>query len=200
MVLVGIALGQEAIVEAEERPHIPVRILDYADIPTAAIARAQRLASDLYRDIGIRTTWKSTLRPATPSNGPAEPVDVNERFVIILTPKMTALLPAPSSAMGMAAATPNEGGRVAYVFFERLRQAARQARSHAMDVMGLVIAHELGHLLLPAGSHAQRGLMRAVWSLEDLGHIGHKSRFEFTATHAELIYQRLGPPQLRSLD
>jgi hypothetical protein len=200
VVLLGIVWGQEAVAEAEDRPDISVRILDYANIPTAAVARAQQVASDLFRRIGVCLTWKQTLRPAQPSDGIAEPIDVNERFVNVLTSSMTARLPAPPGALGTAAVTPNEGGRVAYVFFERLLQSARQAQSHAMDVMGLVIAHELAHLLLPAGSHVQRGLMRAAWSLEDLGHIGHQSRFEFTPTHAGLIYERLAHQPLRSLD
>ena len=34
-------------------------------------------------------------------------------------------------------------------------------------VLACTIAHELGHLLLPAPSHAPEGLMRACWSRDE---------------------------------
>jgi hypothetical protein len=60
-----------------------------------------------------------------------------------------------------------------------------------MDLMGIVIAHELGHLLLPDGMHGQTGLMRAVLPLEDLRSPGFEP-FAFTETQAHDIRSMLG--------
>lgn len=58
-----------------------------------------------------------------------------------------------------------------------------------MDVMGLVMAHELGHLLLPHDSQSRSGLMRANWRVEDLR--VDRGPLEFTRTQAEVIRQAL---------
>ena len=35
-------------------------------------------------------------------------------------------------------------------------------------LLGAAMAHEIVHMLLPVGSHAESGLMRPQWSTEDL--------------------------------
>jgi hypothetical protein len=35
-------------------------------------------------------------------------------------------------------------------------------------MVGGVMAHEIGHLLLGSNSHSETGLMREIWSLKDL--------------------------------
>ena len=36
------------------------------------------------------------------------------------------------------------------------------------DLLGLAMAHELGHLLMGTNEHAARGLMRAIWTRTEL--------------------------------
>jgi hypothetical protein len=52
---------------------------------------------------------------------------------------------------------------VAYVFYDRVRDFDRRGRIDTWIVLGYVIAHELGHLLLPVNSHASDGIMQADW-------------------------------------
>jgi hypothetical protein len=92
--------------------------------------------------------------------------------------------------VGMAAVTPEDGGRIAYILFDRVCHVAGASASDSMDVMGLVMAHELAHLLLPYGSHARTGLMRATWAVTDLRDSAHL-RFDFTRAQADSINQRL---------
>ena len=69
----------------------------------------------------------------------------------------------------------------------------RQAVRFALDtgaVLGHTIAHEVGHLLLPRGTHGPAGLMRATWRMEDMrdaaqGHLG------FSPAEAAIIRARL---------
>ena len=54
----------------------------------------------------------------------------------------------------------NSDARRVYVFWERVGPAVnRQAVAHG-DALGVVIAHELGHVLMPARSHSQTGIMQ----------------------------------------
>jgi hypothetical protein len=45
---------------------------------------------------------------------------------------------------------------------------ARGASSEYSTLLGRAIAHELGHLLLGRSRHSSNGLMRAVWSQEEI--------------------------------
>jgi hypothetical protein len=45
---------------------------------------------------------------------------------------------------------------------------ARGAATDGRRVLGLSIAHEIGHLLLNTTEHAKAGLMRADWSRNEL--------------------------------
>jgi hypothetical protein len=51
----------------------------------------------------------------------------------------------------------------AYIFYDRVFDHARMTGSDVSRLLAGVIAHEVGHLLLPALSHAPSGIMRAHW-------------------------------------
>jgi len=57
---------------------------------------------------------------------------------------------------------------MATVFADRVRDIARAAGIDQRVLLGLAIAHEIGHLLLSTNTHAATGLMRARWSQADL--------------------------------
>jgi hypothetical protein len=59
------------------------------------------------------------------------------------------------------------GGDTAYVVYERVKQYATDRRYGLSAVLGLVMAHEIGHLLIGDRAHATIGLMRAAWSDKD---------------------------------
>jgi predicted Zn-dependent protease len=48
----------------------------------------------------------------------------------------------------------------AYIFMKRLEHAARRQGRDFNAVLGRVLAHEVGHLLLPGRGHSNRGIMR----------------------------------------
>jgi hypothetical protein len=45
---------------------------------------------------------------------------------------------------------------------------SRRTGLDAPELLGRAIAHEIGHLLLRAPGHAQSGLMRPLWTDEEL--------------------------------
>jgi hypothetical protein len=53
-------------------------------------------------------------------------------------------------------------------------------------ILGHVIAHEMGHLLLPPNSHSQSGVMNADWDSEQLLRMV-KGLLQFTPEQGELI-------------
>jgi hypothetical protein len=72
-------------------------------------------------------------------------------------------------ALGMAAIDMvARAGTVAMVYSENVTALARAALTSPIDLLGRAMAHEIGHLLIGTNRHAARGLMRAVYSRDEL--------------------------------
>ena len=56
------------------------------------------------------------------------------------------------------------------------------------EVLGLVIAHEVGHLLLPDDAYSAHAIMRTSFDLRS------RQRPYFSRTESDLLLARLGPP------
>ena len=61
-------------------------------------------------------------------------------------------------------------GRLATVYPDRVARLAEWAGVNSSVLLGRVIAHEVGHLLLGTTDHSPNGLMRARWSKLHLAH------------------------------
>jgi hypothetical protein len=203
IVLLTVGCGFEDVSIAAEQQDVPavtIRIFDYARIPNELVTRAQHLVSDVYGDIGVQTDWAETIRSTEPwRDDEAHVIDSKELLVIILSPDMSSRKMVATDVVGTAAVTIREGGRVAYVLFDRVCTVAARSARNTMDVMGLVIAHELAHLLLPYGSHSESGLMRAQWSVEEL-RSASRELFEFTRAQGVVIREMLSGRSKRAAD
>jgi len=80
-------------------------------------------------------------------------------------------------------------GDHAGVFLSRVRQtAARNTGTiEVSDLLGYVMAHEIGHLLLHSTTHSSEGLMRAEYRPADLKKAGQR-QLKFTPEQAEVIH------------
>lgn len=150
--------------DGDEERAVCIRIHDYAHIEDAALARAQEVVSGMYGAIGVRTDW---LEPLQQSDGVFDRVGAldstpSDLVVIILTSAMADRV-IPDGTIGFAAVERGVGGRVAYVIYDRVRDFAGDTTVDDMRMMGIVMAHEIGHLLLTHQSHSAGGLMRGRW-------------------------------------
>jgi hypothetical protein len=64
--------------------------------------------------------------------------------------------------------TGTASGVLATVYLDRVERLAAVAQVRAADLLGHAIAHEIGHLLLGSTTHSATGLMRAVWSRDEI--------------------------------
>ena len=172
-------------------PEVRIRILDYARITNDVLAQAQQRVTDIYKVIGVQMRWQVTVCPPDPSSAVADTLTEPSEFVlIVLNPHMSRRLRVAPDVLGLAIVPPQGGGRIAYVLFDRVTRVARAARSDVTDVLAKVMAHEIGHLMLPDGSHSGNGLMRADWNIKELHRPLHR-KFEFTTSQGETIRRRL---------
>lgn len=175
--------------EAGDEAVIRVRLYNYAGLTPEAITDTQRSAARFYSQIGVTIDWAPTYGSRGRKGREREMGPLQDFTINILSHSMTARTPWPPDALGAAVVAPEGGGSIAYVLYDRLKTAAAASHWSTTDLLALVVAHELGHLLLPPGSHSE-GLMRGGWDVSELRQM-HLDDLTFTSDHMYLIRERL---------
>ena len=80
-------------------------------------------------------------------------------------------------------------GVLATIYFDRVVWLAHEAGTDTRVLLGNAIAHELGHLLLATTSHGPAGIMRAIWSKDELRR-GSSQDWSFVPTELAAIRRR----------
>ncbi len=183
---VGCALMFAATASAHSAAPVAQTIVvgtdDTFGVPEDVLVAAEEAASHLYAAIGVALVWVDSK--VTPGAGPGAP-DLLVRFGSF---DIIEAREVEAEAIGAAPRNATQY-RTAYVFYDRVLDLTRPARKDPADVLGFVIAHELGHLLLPVGSHAPAGLMRGHWMLKELEPT-RTFLLQFSTDEASLIRQR----------
>jgi hypothetical protein len=165
-------------------PALLVRFYDFARLSPEVRLRAQTEASRAYQRIGVELTWL----------GVDDAIDENEsRLVlsIVILPRPVGDSPhAPERTMGVTPRRPTADPRIAFVFYDRLHEVAHLAGDTGARVLGNILAHEIGHLLLPSDAHSIDGIMRAEWDDRQL-QLATTSILDFTQEQAQRIRDRL---------
>lgn len=84
----------------------------------------------------------------------------------------------------------NGTGQYADVFYGRVFELHRDRNVPVPEVLGHVVAHEIGHLLLGLDAHSISGIMRALWEAEELKAM-ERGRLVFSSQQSELMRARL---------
>ena len=165
-----LTLGSESWAETPSpprNPEIQVRIHDYAQVPSATLNRAEKEASRVLREAGIDATFLHCSVSSGQSHEDAacerqlRPTDL---VVSILSRSMARKVPLSGTTFGFARQS-DRGGHayVASVFSHRVEELAKHGVASRAVILGHVLAHEIGHLLLGEGHHSRTGIMRGSW-------------------------------------
>ena len=149
---------------------IVLGVIDYSGLAPSDLARAEAEASRVYARIGVEVTWTGTDVPVAPE-------DASRFFrVVILSRTMAQRLIKAEQLQDNVLGRAVRPARRAHIFMHRVGEAARGAADFT-TLLGKVIAHEVGHLLLPGG-HTEEGIMqgnlypgncRSLWFSEAQG-------------------------------
>ena len=144
-----------------------IRLSNTAGVPQWTLAHARELVAGVYARAGVEVVWGGQTEAATP--------DVQLTVILTSKPPLTSTNNADVLAVAVAAHTGR--GRLAYVVWPRVEAFADAKRVQAARVLGRVIAHELGHLLLGHNAHSDEGIMRAHWNKADFAGIDNQAVF-----------------------
>ena len=135
---------------------------------SGALAGTNRAALDFARKTmepaSIDVIWRLCSTPQV-CNGPIAPGELAIRIVRSLGPRRyNRLLPLGDAMLD----TGSGSGVLATIYIDRVEWLARETGTDSRVLLGRAIAHELGHLLLATTTHGPVGLMRALWSQEEV--------------------------------
>src|SRR5262249_17442919 len=152
--------GQEGGGSSDKLAPITIRVDDYAHSKSNALPDAERTASALLSKAGVEVVWLShltdTAQPFTPMcAGGANPTQLTVR---ILPDSMSRRWRSADDTLGFAAVR-GQKGCDAWVFYDRVNDLAVKENITFERLLGAVIVHELGHLLLGENGHPRTGLM-----------------------------------------
>jgi hypothetical protein len=153
-------------------PVLTARLYNFGGIPATTLERATKVADRVYAKAGIETKWmKCHTGTGEQLRNPAcqETPGPNVLRVRLLSKSMTARVKVNRHVFGFAAPSKTGGfGVIANIFRHRVVQLARDRQHSEELILGHVLAHEIGHLLLGGGGHSKRGIMRLHWGESDL--------------------------------
>ena len=189
VILAGAAvclLPTELAAAEAPRASITVRVYQQtADLTSALEDRALREAETVLRAAFVDLHWQDCTgqNRALACDVPGGP---SELLLVVRHGDPCEEMPA---RLGHAIA----GGVMATVHLNCIARLARVSRTDAAVLLGRVIAHELGHLMMRGSSHPRRGLMRAKWTLFEVRR-NHAADWAFTPDDVKAMHQPLGAP------
>jgi hypothetical protein len=154
---------------------------NYAGVPQRVLVDAQRDVMAAFSDCGVELFWTDALVRQTTMR------------VHLLSPVMASRAHASNDVLGLA--TKNSG--MVYVLYDRVAANAERMGVPVARLLGFVIAHEIGHLLLPGHGHTTSGLMRPTFDKRSLA----RGDMRFGATERQLIRRAASteaPPDART--
>lgn len=168
MHFVVIGMCAWAVAAGAAEVEVRVRLQDYANVPAVWLTKARAVATGILENGGVSVLWSdcspNSARRDTLCSSPPGPMDLQLR---ILSEEMAKRTHRSRHSMGSAMVS----GRfpsIASVFYHRAVELEAGKPGARAEILGGILAHEIGHLLLAENSHSGTGVLRALWGDQDL--------------------------------
>jgi hypothetical protein len=155
---------------ADQLASVRVRLYDYAHVSRATLARAKANAADILQRAGVRVEWAECRLRADESAKDAAcglPVTASDLQMRILDSEMAKRVRTSRHDLGYALLA-DDLDTIAAVFFHRAVDLERGNLATRSAILGAMMAHEIGHLLLGVNHHSDTGVLRASWGDREL--------------------------------
>jgi len=171
-----VAAGQ-ALAAEDGQARIVIHVDNYAGISRADRSPAESEVTRILATAGVRAVWAREGDRADASG-------LHVRVQLLSREMAMQKIETEGLADTVFGRSARDAGR-AYIFTHRIAKVPVQKSDDFRRLLGRVIAHEVGHLVLPGHSHSLRGIMRA-----DLG-VRSNSGYHFTTEQGVAIRARL---------
>jgi hypothetical protein len=152
MALSAVGLTPPASAEPLAPLCLSLLMLNQSEVPRPVLVQAQAEATRIYGALGVHLIWIGAPAPGAVSD-----------FTVKIVRAPLSTKERDADALGVAPGTVTARGKIAYAFSVRIEDFSRTHGVSIAVLLGHVIAHELGHLLLPYDSHSKTGIMSGRW-------------------------------------
>jgi hypothetical protein len=156
--------GSLPTADAAQDATVVVHLEDHARVPPRDLEAVQKEADRIFRAAGVTVSWANPLRTTIADASQGGPPRVALVMVNLQTP-FSGDASDTDEVLGRAA----PGRARAWVFVNRIAESAAKGTVDARLLLARVIAHEIGHLLLPSAAHSHVGIMRPSFELDQVG-------------------------------
>ena len=175
-------IGISAQNSAPRSLQLTVGVYNDAGVSPVILKRAEQRAADIFARASFEVVWLHCLHA-----GPADAVACHQTDLpqhVVLRIIRNPVSPGKDSVFGVAFLSVDGTGKYSDVFWNRVRDLQATSNLDLASVLGSVMAHEMGHLLLGSNAHSVSGIMRAQWEAEELQRIAMGTLL-FTEQQAE---------------
>jgi hypothetical protein len=152
---------------------IRVRVYNVAHLENALLTRATNVATKVFRQAGLEIQWLDctlnfpSVERSASCDASFAPTDLALAIQSEFGPGLEKVV--GRNTMGYAMQPGNgQFGHNAAISLQRVRWLAKAAEIPEEKILGLALAHEIGHLLLGSNRHSAAGLMSSAWSQRGL--------------------------------
>jgi hypothetical protein len=168
MLLAGGPVWAGSLGENPAKVPVTVWIYDGFGVTADDITAARAEVDTILREAGIAPSWFHCALVEGRWQGPDDRCEsgVGPNEIIVRLVRSSRLdtggnrVPLGEAQVDLQTHT----GTIATVFADRVASTSERAGANVRGVLGHVIAHEIGHLLMGTDYHPMNGLMRAVWT------------------------------------
>jgi hypothetical protein len=157
-----------------------ISVCNMGEVPGKTVAYAETVVAAVFSQVQVEVTWTKC-----DESGPGVHILLRLRREGPLNATRTNSL----DVMGMAFTEQGVAGTMADAYYGAIEQFAKAHQADPAEVLGYVVAHELGHLLLGPG-HSAGSIMTAVWDGKTLSAARQRwltfSQSQRTSIHREL--------------
>ncbi|MGA7929053.1 MAG: hypothetical protein WCA20_24020 [Candidatus Sulfotelmatobacter sp.] len=172
------------------RPRVTISVYNYAYVSTELLQAAEDEALRIFQQAGVQTFWVNCLpRPEKVESNGCHFADATHLMLKILPHAISPQVRDRTNVLGDAFVDEKGVGYYAYAFYDRVQRVAEEQRLSRI-LLGDVLAHEIGHLLLGSKSHSVSGIMSAHWNGEELRKISEGTMF-FSPSQSSLMRDRV---------
>jgi len=174
---------------------IGIRTYTYAQVSPTQLAQAKAVAARILDRAGIHTVWVDCRLATEAAQGNPKCDQTSGPPIAYFNISLVDRFPPEAKITGARtlgfAILPEQGafGDLVYISLPNIEKYRDEQRAPLDLVLGLVLAHEIGHLLIGLNEHAPTGIMRAYWEEADLQR-AQWGEIQFTAEQGELLRAR----------
>jgi hypothetical protein len=149
-----------------QNPQVAVSVYNYAQVPADIVTRGEKRASQIFSRAGFGVIWLNCV-----PGGEVRCGNMGGARLLILRIVPRSPRTHGDMVLGDALLASDGTGQYGDVFWKKVQEVLETTSVDPEAILGSVMAHEIGHLLLGSKAHALDGIMEARWEAAEFRRI-----------------------------